>query len=223
MRCVLTALLLGLAACAGPSARFEPAPRAHRVGEDVAVTEVEDVYVETEVNAWPGEGVVPDRFTAIRVRLQNRSDREIRVEYPGFALVGPRGRRYAARAPRDLAPPEPEQPGSALYPDFTAPPFEAYFDDLHPDLETGRTHPLGWSIDPHETFQRVWLRGVPTERMEALRLREGPLGPGEDREGLLYFERVPPDGGTFEFRFDVVEDESGARAGSAVIPLRRRG
>lgn len=101
MRSILvSALLLAVAGCAAP--KLVPATAATTVPgrENVAVEEVANVRFTVATNVWRGApGDLPRVLTPVRVSIENRSGRPVRIRYQEFALVGQSGFRYAAIPP----------------------------------------------------------------------------------------------------------------------------
>ncbi|HKZ74706.1 MAG TPA: hypothetical protein VJ011_11610, partial [Steroidobacteraceae bacterium] len=96
------AVLLVLALTAGCAPTLRPAPEAQRVPgrELAAITENAGVSMVVEAGAWDARPKNLDReLTPLRVTIENKSNRPVRVRYDDFTIDTGRGITYSPLPP----------------------------------------------------------------------------------------------------------------------------
>lgn len=193
---------LALAGCAsGPA--LDPAPAAVRVPGDDDAAQSRDRGVTIVVD--PG---VPDLFTPFRVRIENHSDRRLRLSYDAFTLGTPEGFSYTAISPFQIEYPyePPLRPGFLSYRYALA----LHHHTLYPydrfDLWPGPFDP--WSTGrPYRYLSRGDLeRSLP----------EGVLEKRGFVDGQIYF---PETDGPAVLKLDLIDADTGRSFGALTIPF----
>lgn len=186
-----------LAACTPVQAGLEPATSADEVRflERAARAQDGDIIVVAQAAAWPGEAIITQKVTPIRLRVENHGDVEASIHLENIALLGGTGRVYAAVPPVLLSgavdriepPTHPFEPGfdsdrfvvarryRTAYPGLSA--YNGRFDY---NLFYNRTRYEYWEV--HEI--------LPTPEMVQHALPEGVLEAGGHVTGWVYFEKV---------------------------------
>lgn len=227
---VCAALLLS--SCASPP-QLVAAPEAERVvpGGTIAVTSAAGVTVAVDPDAWRGNVRIDNAVTPMHVKIENKSDRKLRIRYSDFALVAENGDRYAALPPYDIrgsvtdpALANRYSPVDRLgftYDGFHVAPFYRF---MYPSLSVYNAH--RFNIDPlyYEHYYPYWGRAqveLPTAEMLRFGLPEGVLDENGVLAGFLYFERIdsqlsPP---KVMFQADVVDVVSGEMVATLEVPF----
>ncbi|MDT8435903.1 MAG: hypothetical protein RRA92_04020 [Gemmatimonadota bacterium] len=226
--------VLILSACSAKESELVPAPAADVVagtGFGAAAT-VRDVELTASAQAWTGEEAISDLVTPIRVRIDNASDRPIRIAYHQFALVEPDGDRYSAIPPFEVVEETVRHAGygrfGPLHPRFHYSGFylSPYYDGFYSGIGAypAGLYPSAFGFYPyhHGNYFGYWNevgRDLPTRYMLEHALPEGVLEPDGSLDGFLYFEEVPADAGSVEFRGELVSAETGRSFAEAEIPF----
>src|ERR1700746_421492 len=101
----LPALVLGLVAgCASRRAYLVPAPADNlKNGGQAAVASADDVSITGTPHAWARRPYdLYKRVTPLKVRIENHSNRPIRLVYQDFKLEAPEGQIFAALPPSEI-------------------------------------------------------------------------------------------------------------------------
>jgi len=209
-----------IAGCAGTSdLTVAPAARAPDGAPPTGVDRHDGVSVAIRPDAWSGIPLDGDA-RPIRVRIENTGGRTLRLRYDAFALVTADGRRLGAMPPFDIDGKAVERRGN-LTPGFThrgfliAPYHAGYFPGIAP-------YRFGFHAAPfvYDHYHGYWDRiDLPTERMLEAAIPEGALEPGGVVHGFVYFEPATLASGPVDFRFDLVDEQSGQHFGELRIPL----
>ncbi len=215
--------VLWTAGCATEST-LRPAPEATIVEgtPKAAVATADGVRMEAQVDAWrwtPSD--LAHQLTPILVRLENESDRPLRVRFEEFELVTPSGMSYAALPPFDIEGEVTERVGSYAY---AAPGFY-----VAPHL---RHHYVGFGVfgGPfghypyyYASYYPVYARyDLPSRDMLARALPEGVLEPGGRITGFLYFadlDAIDPQPARIRLRYVLVDAEARQRFDVIEIPF----
>lgn len=222
------ALITWTAGCAIPT-KLRPAPGADAAAwlDQAAVSEIDDVEVVAQANAWPGDPEVATQVTPIRVKLDNGGDEAVRVRYQEFALVAEDGTRYAALPPFRI---DGEVTERVTVHDAD-PVFDPRFvhDDYFISDTVGPTWypnyavyagPFDRDVYYYDHYHEYWLdRDLPTPAMLANVIPEGVVGAGGSVEGYLYFEKVDNDHDKVRFRADLVSADDNDVFGEVSIPF----
>lgn len=229
-----TVFLCGLAACAGEPA-LRPAAEARMVPDDgmAAAASVAGVTVIAEAGAWRGSVDIDEVVVPLKVRVENNSDRKLRIRYSDFGLVSESGRSYAALPPYEVR-------GSVLepvmaagyspirYPGFTHTGFHiaAHYGGVYTTLPPYTVHDLYYDPFYYSSYYPYWRRvrarvDLPTADMLRMAIPEGVLDEGGEVQGFLYFEKIPSrlTGTRINFHFDLIDAVSGERFATAHIPF----
>ncbi len=187
-RSAVFALALGLAAAGAMGASAE--------GEAPA----KEVRIVAEAGAWPGDKPIEDDVTPLKVRIENRSGRPLKVRFRDFVLVGSSGRSYAALPLHNVLltgqhPDRGKRPLIAVeiprfgHLDFRIAPG---YREIFPGSESFPSH-FGEDREYTEYHTRHWHADrKPTVAMFEHLLPEGVLGAGGFIDGFLYFQTVDP-------------------------------
>ena len=229
---VAAALLLA-AGCI-PETQLRPDPSAQRLqgDKDAARAEASGVQLVADGAAWKGMPENLERsLTPVRVTLENRSGRPVRLAYGDFALVSPESHfRYAAIPPLTLS-------GASLSSGYGG----SGREDFLP-LGPGP----GWGYGPYGRYASGgrWGRGpfigpyrdpfypypyaaqceerLPTQDMLEQALPEGTLEDGGRVEGFLYFQGVAARESRVVLQARLVDASSGEPLGTLDIPFQVR-
>lgn len=188
---------------------------------------VENVQVIASGRAWPGAAPIRREVTAVRVRIENDSDRPIRVDYPHFSLMDPDDpdQKFRALAPfavegevdqRRLVPDyDPFQPTWFGRNYYVYDPFSVYYDGF-PTYPA----PYTWVDADWVGYDSYWRdRTLPTMEMVTRALPPGVVEPGGIVDGWIYFEKVDEDEGRIYFEAEIVDATDGDLIGQARIPF----
>jgi hypothetical protein len=180
-----------------------------------------DVRVEARVDAWLGEPRdLAEQVTPVLVRIENGSERDLRVRFEDFVLVDAEGRRFSALPPFeiDAATAEPVRGYQPSLLGFRVAPY------LKPHFPHARAQ-AGFTPHAPEHYGPLQARlralELPTPDMRAHALPEGVVDPGGEISGFVYFERIDePARDRVEFRFALVDGSSGEAMGRIRVPFR---
>ena len=204
-------LLLG--ACAG---QLQPAPEAMLVegrGKGAAA-QTAGVTVIARARAWQSSPSSLELVvTPILVTIENESPTPLRVRYADFALVGPEGRRFAARAPFEVQGYVADPGAGYAYPRYPYP--YPYF--IRDSLGRPVAFDPFW-YDPFYDFGRFPSVSLPTGDMVQLALPERVVEPHGRATGFVYFERVQKVP-RVDFTARLLDDRSGQPIGTVTIPF----
>jgi hypothetical protein len=223
------AILLCFAGCTSradlqPAAQARPAPGL----EDAAVAAVSGVRITAQAVGWPGEADVLAKVQPMRMIIENRSGEPLLVVYENFALLGPRGRTFAALPPYriqgtvNVAWLE-EGHGPVADPAFSHSGFELspMYRDAYPGVPVAPRPIFGNPVYYDHFHRRLAEMDLPTPAMVRRALPEGALMDGGRLEGYLYFEKVPPvEVEGVVLRAELVNVATGGVIGTAAIPFR---
>jgi hypothetical protein len=220
---VAAALLLA-AGCI-PETQLRPDPSAQRLQTDgdAARAEASGLQLVADGTAWKGVPEDLERsLTPVRVTLENRSGRPVRLAYGDFALVSPESHfRYAAIPPLTLS-------GASLASGYGG----SGREDFLP-LGSGRNAYGGrWGpgpfigpyrdpFYPHPYVAQCEER-LPTQDMLEQALPEGTLESGGRVEGFLYFQGVAARERRVVLQARLVDASSGEPLGTLDIPFQVR-
>lgn len=229
-------ILLSSFAC-GPTVRgpadvaevpeIRPAPQAREASGPGwgAVDRVAGVRMTAASGAWREYVPAAAGVTPVKVTVENRGERPVRIRYGDFALMSPAGERFSALSPFGLDP-RGESLAAAAGP-VTDPEFlyddsfrlSPYASSVYPGLHVyGKPFDFETGYYRRYSFLREEVPGV-TPEMIARALPEGVLEPGGRLEGFVYFEEVDPDLERVRFRADLVDPRDGTRFGEISIPF----
>lgn len=219
---LLVAILLS-ACAARPS--LVPAPEANRVAPGGTIARASDagVTITVDPDAWRGGVRIENVVTPMRITIENKSDRKLRVSYADFALEAQADERFAALPPYDIhatvAGPAPAYRYSPVdrlafsHHGFQIAPFYHY---MYPSLSVWDGHVFYFDPRYYGTHYPYWGRTrveLPTAEMLRYALPEGVLEEGGSVAGFLFFEHVDTDLTPPEVTFraqvvDIVSDET---------------
>lgn len=215
-------------------------------GQTFATADSMGVRLSVDGTAWRGDpGDLSRVVTPVRVTLENRSGREVRVGYDDFTLVGD-GFTYRPLAPlpgvetssaldvpqvvfvdsRPSAPrpppPGPVHPAQPLPRPRPPPPprHPSVRFYVAPHYRHWWPHPWVWVRPfPHVWTAPAWSASLPTDDMIAEALPEGVLQDGGRVEGFLYFRGVAPRESRVTLRFELTDANSEQTFGALSLPL----
>jgi hypothetical protein len=101
VRSALLALgaLIAVGGCAhAPELKPQSPSQAVAGKQNTAAADVEGVHVLVAGDAWKGHESLADQLTPIKIALENRSGRPLRLSYPDFTLNGGTGAQYSPLA-----------------------------------------------------------------------------------------------------------------------------
>ncbi len=203
---------------------LRPAADADRIkGPDKGATATDaDVTIEARVGAWrftPQD--LDHELTPVLVRIENNSDKPLRVRYEAFQLVTPRGLAFAALPPFDIHGEVSEYVGNYAYagPGFSvAPHLSGYYDGF--GAWGAPFYGYDWY---YSTYYPVYADfELPTGDMLIRALPEGVIEPDGRITGFLYFadlEAMGPTPGKVKLRYLLVNAETRQRFGVIEIPF----
>jgi hypothetical protein len=193
---------------------------------DTAVSTVEEVRITVAADAWPKRSLVWQYVTPLRLRISNRGDSPLKLDYRKFELVAGDGERYAAIPPHQLqggATAPMLAPGHTPldYPAFHHQGFVVapYYSAVYPFMPVyaGR-----FDYDPYyfDRYYGYWARTpLPTAEVRMWALPAGVVEPGGEVIGFVFFERLDADHAKATFRFDLVDPRNGRQFGEIRIPF----
>ena len=219
--------LLNVVGCARP-VTLRPAPGATDAEwmAQAAVSQVEDVKIIAQGDAWNGDPDIVQYTTPVRVVIENGSTQPVRLRYQEFALIAADGTRYGALPPYGIEGEVTERvtvrhSGPVYEPLFVHRGFRvaSYTSPVYPRLTA---YGGNFMYDPYyyDHYHDYWVDyDLPTRNMLRSALPEGVIDPGGRIEGFLYFERVDDEHAQVRFRSDVVNAETGDMMGEVSIPF----
>ncbi len=160
---------------------------------------VTEVHIVATAGAWPSDEVIENDVTPIKVRIENRSGRPLKVRFRDFTLIGSSGQGYAALPLHNvlLTGRHPDRKRSLVavevprfgHLDFRIAPG---YREIFPGSEAFPGH-FGEDREYTEYHSRHWRADrKPTVAMFEHLLPEGVLGAGGFIDGFLYFQQVDP-------------------------------
>jgi hypothetical protein len=196
--------------------QLTPAPSAQTLPGNPRTAEetVAGVRVIVDSDAWRS-GRVRDVLSPVRVTIENRGTRRLRIAYNEFTLGGPSGFRLAALPPYHVA----VTNASVVQPAFVG---TGFF--LTPSAGRFYRWPSVWSgpfpLDaPYfDRFYPAWPATLPDEEVLRNALPEGVLEPGGSVSGFLYFTNQPR-GTQLTFYGALVDADQGQSIGTIAIPF----
>ena len=219
---------LWLAGCQS-SVDLQPIAQAQGVEglEDTASARTQNVTLQVEADAWPGQSEVTQHVTPLRIEIENESDRPLKIRYEDFALVDERtGNRYAALPPFSIDD-DIEEPAIA---------YNSAVDPIgfrHANFRLAQSYSVAYPglsywgapfpYDPsyYDHYYNYWVDiPLPTQEMIQQVIPEGVIEPGGSLSGFIYFEQVPADLERVELHFELSSAETGERFGMISIPFR---
>jgi hypothetical protein len=210
---LLLAVIVALAGCA---AELRPAPTAQVLPGPgrPATAEAAGVRVVAQTGIWRADPPALDTVvTPILVTVDNQSDVPLRIRHTDFDLVSGDGRRFAARAPREVY-------GAVVN---EGPPAYAYSRGVFMTRRDGGRSVIvldAFPFDPFfDSFPAATWTELPTPDMIRLALPEGVLAPRTNAAGFLYFPRVPRKVSSADFTAALVADHTGAPVATLTIPF----
>jgi hypothetical protein len=219
-----------LCSCADVKTRIVPAISADEVSgmPNAAKDSAAGVKITVQAAGWPGDAEIEEILQPVRVILENRSGRPILITYENFAMLGPRGRSFAALPPFKISG-SAEMPAleggysPVTEPTFTHRGFELspMYSPLYPEVTLAPNLITGNPFYYEHYHQRLVEVDLPTPAMLRNALPEGALQDGGKLDGYLYFEKVPPeDVSKVTFRAELVDVADGEVIGTLAIPFR---
>ena len=192
-----------------------PAPEAQTLPGQPRVAEetVEGVRVQVDSAAWRS-GQLYDVLSPVRVTIENRSGRPLRIAYGQFTLGGPSGFRLAALPPYQAAAADAAAGSVGVPPGFVG---SGFF--VAPGAVRYYRGVLPWNgsfpYDPvyYNRWYGAWPSSLPNEELLRQGLPEGVLQPGGHVSGFLYFKDQPK-GTALRFYASLVDAETGQSFGT---------
>jgi hypothetical protein len=199
----------------------------------VAVQEVNGVRVEVEANAWTGSPAnLTDILVPVRVAIENRSGRPLRIRYRDFALLGRSGFHYTALPPLTLRGSASNQAPygqvtaaelrvtATFRPRFfhrgfyVARPWAFYYPGLTPWA-------WGFAYDPsyYDRYYAGWPSQLPSQDMLEEALPEGAIDDGGSVAGFVYFEPATRRERQVDFLLTLADAKDDVRLGAVDIPF----
>jgi hypothetical protein len=181
--------------------------------QNVAETAAAGVTVRVTGDSWkgdpPGLGIL---FTPVRVIIDNRSGKTLRVSHRDFSLSGSSGFRYAAKAPIKAH-------GTLSGPGETSSASRPHFANVYPLVDAW---PGGIAYTPfiYDGFDANWPEQLPTQDMLSQALPEGLLENGGEIAGFVYFQSVTGRESSVEFEMTLADASNGRPFGRVAIPFQ---
>lgn len=219
----LLALLSMMASCAQQELRpVEPALQSDLRGADGQASTA-GVTMTASTGAWEAIPTNLDGLlTPILVRIENQSDRDLRVDYSNFQVVGASGRSYAALPPfsidetdvATLAQRYPYYPHTGF---GVAPHLARYYSGV---LPYGNAYDFNRPY--YDRYYPHWRSGgyvdLPTDDMLSRAMPEGVVSPGGALSGFVYFENLK-EMEPVDVRVSLVDAKTGENFGVISIPF----
>lgn len=225
------AVLLFTAGCLSET-KLQPLPSARTVTEDAAFAEAQGIRLVADGDAWRGTPGALERYlTPVRVQLENKGERPVRIAPEHFELVGSSRFRYAALPLFELhkADDATATGGSGLEQEEAEGSVRV---QAHTPMlgwggrgRGGPWGPWGWSgyYDPFwDPFYGPHVRTqepLPTQDMVRQALPQGTLEPGGTISGFLYFDNVSSREGSVTLEARLVDARTGEQFGALTIPF----
>ena len=201
-----------------PFATSAQAAQASSAAQDAGIS-----VRSLSIGRWSGPAKVTRHLTPLKVRIENRGDRPIALEYIRFRLVGSDGASFRALPLFRL-----EGTGSAITvrdafgvrdrkfeaSGFTIAPAYA---SVYPGAEFADTAVVK-DTGQYALYDYYDGKPLPTTGMRRRALPEGILIPGGYVEGFLYFEEVKRSAKPVMLHFDLVDPRTGEALGKIEVP-----
>ena len=246
------AVNLFLAGCASRRAYLVPAATDNLTnGGHAAMASADDVSITVTPNAWDGRPYdLYKRVTALKVRIENHSNRPIRLVYQDFKLESPEGETFAALPPSEIT-------NTQFVGDFRMPSGVHYAEASwqgrrHHDVDRGGhvrisiapdfdwddfyyapywgygyagigPWPYPWVPDSGYYFTYYpYMRAIhlPTQSMLSKGIPEGVVAPKGYVQGFIYFKKVDPRLADVQFIATLQDANTGQTFGTVQIPLK---
>ena len=183
------AFSLGVSACG--HGHLGPAKSAQIVRDmpNAAVTNSDGVRLVATFDDLRGlQRDLPDNIAAVKIRIVNHSDHDIRLLYEDFKLVGKRGRVFHALPVIPLDHGELVARVAPVRPIYATENFQvaALYHDVYPSLPPSAV-PMTRDKALYDTAYRKW-GGSPPGELLRMAMPEGSLEPAGEITGYLYFE-----------------------------------
>ena len=222
-RWVGLASLTVLAGCAY-GLELTPAPQASAAAglEHAAVAEAAGITVIARGQSWSARPVdLDDYVTPLWVRIENHSDRALRLSLKDLSLVSDNGFAYAAMSPFLRASDEEHVLGAPPAARQTVIYQRAYVTPVYRWVYAGV--PL-WDYDlpfdpTYYSSMNLWPTQLPTVDMIQRALPGGVVHAGGHIEGFVYFQRLPDDTKAARFVYRLVDADDGEELGRVEIPF----
>jgi hypothetical protein len=196
---------------------------------DEAATVTVDVVAES--GAWPADEPIDQGLLPIRVRIDNHTERALKLRYEDLALIGFSGDRYSALPIHNvlLAGTQPGKKAkdkiTVKVPKFAQVSFRIApsYAEIFPNSEAFPSH-FDQNREYTEYHRSRWDPALkPTVEMFSRLLPEGVLGAGGFVSGFLYFKEV--DGWERGLRFElaVVPADSDEATATVNVPVTAAG
>jgi hypothetical protein len=218
-------LAISLAGCAS-TGDLAPAETARAVPalDRAARVDVNEITLIAQSVAWPGEALIAQRVTPLRVTISNNGQEPVLIRYGDFKLIGSSGMAYRALPPLaisgtvDVATPR----GAVIQPGFEHHRFgvASRYGPAYPGVEVYRGS-FDYDRYYHDTYYGHWdvKQRLPTPEMVAVALPEGVIEPGGYVTGWLYFQKVDDDEIQVRFLADLRDPADGAPVAELEIPF----
>jgi hypothetical protein len=248
--CMVTVLAIFVAGCAASHhAYLVPAPTANLSNGGHAATATADgVSVTVTPNVWDGRPYDLYRHvTPLKVRIENHSDRPLRLVYEDFKLETPQGETFSALPPSEIDGGqyvgENRMPQGIHFVDAAYEPQEHREEEHHrrviispgfawnsfyyaPYWTYGYygigawAYPWAPDMGYYSTYY-PYMRSVrlPTQSMLSKGIPEGVIAPGGYVEGFLYFKKVSANLTEIQFTATLQGAKTGQQFGSIKIPF----
>lgn len=202
--------------------------------QSVAIAEEAGVRVWADGTAWRSNPYnLPQVMTPVKLTVENRSGKKVRVAYRDLALVGAGGFRYQAIAP--LPGQMPVGGGALKIPEIVL----ADYHPAAPARRPPRFHQRRFYVAPHYRHhypgylfwphifaydpgaygRYAWPAQLPTDDMLAEALPEGVIEDGGRVEGFVYFPAVTRREAHVRFEMQLVDADDGVAFATVTIPL----
>lgn len=228
---LVSTLLAAAALAAGcvTTPRLEPLASTPTTPKGAPLAEDAGIRLVAHGDAWRGVPSDLERvLTPVRVRLENHSDRPLRVDVADFMLVGASRFEYAALSGQQLSDASLTGVGGSggeAYESWRGVPWGPGFYGFR-----GRGfHGRGWFnplYDPFYGPYASWYapapEPLPTRDMIRAALPQGTLQPGGVMTGFLYFQSVGEREHQVTLRARLVDARTGEAFGTLDIPFEVR-
>lgn len=223
-------MALASAAATGCAMRTDLTPAAKTLpgAPETAVSSIDGISMKVESDSWTGREEVAAHVTPVKVRIENDSSSDVRMDYGDFALVAPNGKRYAALPPYGVEGTVAEPVLTSSYTPLTRPGFHyenffvaPYYAPVYPGMiPYAGVHHYWYDPTYYAHYYDYWAHiPLPTPAMLQQALPPGVIEPDGEVSGFLYFERVGMGIERVHLRADLVDADDGRRMGEIRIPF----
>ena len=226
--CAAAVSLLALAACE-PGTDLDPVGETGMAAADEEVVQqMAGVRVTIDGDAWHGAPEVAELVTPIQISVVNESDRDLRIRFPNFALLGAYD-RYGVLPVFSFETAEGEVMLIEGYAPVAEPEFE--YETFYVTDAYGAAYPeiatYEHSLVLDDSYYAKYVMAaeelpLPLVEMQRWAVPEGVLPSGSSLLGYLFFEGLHPEEERVTFLAQLEEAPSGDYFGAIQVPLEAK-